>query len=95
MLIIILDMLQNLSTSVDNIGLQDVFKKFGTILSCKVAMSEDGTSKGYGFVQFDSEESANAAIEKLNGSTIGEKQMYVQFICASYFVGLCDYTQKV
>lgn len=82
-------MLQNLSASIDNMGLQDIFKKFGNILSCKVVVSEDGKSKGYGFVQFDSEESANAAIEKLNGSTIGEKQMYVQFVCASYFVGPC------
>lgn len=82
-------MLQNLSASVDNMGLQDIFKKFGNILSCKVVMSEDGKSKGYGFVQFDSEESANAAIAKLNGSTIGEKQMYVQFVCASYFVDPC------
>ncbi|KAF3441761.1 hypothetical protein FNV43_RR15676 [Rhamnella rubrinervis] len=68
---------KNLSTSIDNMGLQDIFKKFGNILSCKVAMSEDGKSKGYGFVQFDSGESANAAIEKLNDSIIGEKQMYV------------------
>ncbi|CAL0309912.1 unnamed protein product [Lupinus luteus] len=38
---------------------------------------KDGKSKGYGFVQFESEESANAAIEKLNGSTVGDKQIYV------------------
>lgn len=64
--------------SIDHSGLQDMFQKFGNVLSCKVAMSEDGKSKGYGFVQFESEESANDAIEKLNGSTVGEKQMYVQ-----------------
>ncbi|KAI8013428.1 Polyadenylate-binding protein 7 [Camellia lanceoleosa] len=40
-------------------------------------MSDDGKSKGYGFVQFDSEESANTAIEKYNGFSIGGKQMYV------------------
>ncbi|OMO84051.1 hypothetical protein COLO4_22263 [Corchorus olitorius] len=43
----------------------------------EVATSEDGRSKGYGFVQFETEESANAAIENLNGSTIGDKQIYV------------------
>ncbi|XP_015898573.3 polyadenylate-binding protein 7 isoform X2 [Ziziphus jujuba] len=69
--------IKNLSASIDNVGLQDMFKKFGNILSCKVVISEDGKSKGYGFVQFESEESANAAIDKLNGSTIGEKQIYV------------------
>lgn len=58
-------------------GLHDLFQKFGKILSSKVVMSEDGKSKGYGFVQFESEESANAAIEKLNGCTVRDKQMYV------------------
>ena len=74
---------QNLAESIDNAGLQDLFKKFGNILSCKVVMSDDGKSKGYGFVQFESEEPANAAIEKLNGSTIGDKQMYVKFCILS------------
>lgn len=66
---------QNLAESIDNAGLEDMFKKFGNILSSKVVMSEDGKSKGYGFVQFETEESANTAIEKLNGSTIDDKQM--------------------
>ncbi|XP_019424735.1 PREDICTED: polyadenylate-binding protein 7-like isoform X2 [Lupinus angustifolius] len=68
---------KNLAESIDNAGLEDLFKRFGNILSSKVVMSENGKSKGYGFVQFESEESANAAIEKLNGSTVGDKQIYV------------------
>ncbi|KAL5150116.1 Polyadenylate-binding protein 7 [Glycine soja] len=68
---------KNLAGSIDNAGLHDLFKKYGNILSSKVVMSEDGKSKGYGFVQFEWEESANNAIEKLNGSTVGNKQIYV------------------
>ncbi|XP_010050263.2 polyadenylate-binding protein 7 [Eucalyptus grandis] len=68
---------KNLADSVDNVGLKDVFKKFGEILSCKVAMSDDGKSRGHGFVQFDGEDSANAAIENLNGSDMGGKKIYV------------------
>ncbi|MED6182125.1 hypothetical protein PIB30_025678 [Stylosanthes scabra] len=68
---------KNLAESIDNAGLHDLFQKYGNILSSKVVMSEDGKSKGYGFVQFESEESANAAIEKLNGITVKDKQMYV------------------
>ncbi|PRQ43716.1 putative polyadenylate binding protein [Rosa chinensis] len=68
---------KNLSEGIDNVGLHDMFRKFGNVLSCKVAMFEDGKSKGYGFVQFESEESAIAAIDKLNGSTVGDKQLYV------------------
>ncbi|KAI3474625.1 hypothetical protein Pfo_029795 [Paulownia fortunei] len=68
---------KNLSDSIDSMMLQENFQKFGNILSCKVVTSHDGKSEGYGFVQFESENSANAAIEKLNGSSLGGKQMYV------------------
>lgn len=63
--------------SVDSVKLQEIFQQFGNIVSCKLAMFDDGKSKEYGFVQFESEESANAAIEKLNGVIVGGKQMYV------------------
>lgn len=61
--------------SVDNVALHEMFRKFGNIVSCKVATFEDGRSKGHGFVQFESQESANAAIHNLNGSILGDKQM--------------------
>lgn len=67
---------KNLSESVDNLGLQALFGKFGTVMSCKVATFEDGKSKGHGFVQFDSEDSANSATENLNGSLVHDKHMY-------------------
>ncbi|CAA0842927.1 Polyadenylate-binding protein 7 [Striga hermonthica] len=69
--------IKNLSESIDCIKLQEMFQKFGNILSCKVVTSDDGKSKGYGFVQFESENSAKAAIEELNGSTNEGKQMFV------------------
>jgi len=74
---------QNLAESIDNAGLYDLFEKYGNILSSKVVVYEDGKSKGYGFVQFESEEAANSAIEKLNGCTVGDKQMYVKLFIIS------------
>ncbi|KAL8504979.1 hypothetical protein ACS0TY_016252 [Phlomoides rotata] len=68
---------KNLSDSIDSVKLQEMFQKFGNILSCKVVTSDDGKSRGYGFVQFEFETSAKAAIENLNGLIIGEKEMYV------------------
>ena len=68
---------QNLSDSVDNASLQELFSKFGDVLSCKVAKNEDGASRGYGFVQFASQESADAAIENLHGSLFNDRKLYV------------------
>ncbi|XP_062213774.1 uncharacterized protein LOC133914768 [Phragmites australis] len=68
---------KNLSDSVDNASLQELFSKFGDVLSCKVARNEDGTSRGYGFVQFTSQEPADAAIENLNNSLFGDRQLHV------------------
>ncbi|KAL5975065.1 hypothetical protein ACLOJK_031741 [Asimina triloba] len=77
---------KNLNESINNVKLHDMFAKFGKILSCKVVMSQDGKSKGYGFVQFQSDESANAAIENANGSVVEGKQICNQHMSLSHFV---------
>ncbi|CAN6938209.1 unnamed protein product [Brassica oleracea] len=69
--------IKNLDVSIDNKALYDTFSTFGTILSCKVAMDVTGRSKGYGFVQFEKEETAEAAIDKLNGMLLNDKQVFV------------------
>ncbi|XP_042496164.1 polyadenylate-binding protein 2-like [Macadamia integrifolia] len=69
--------IKNLDKAIDNKALQDTFSVFGNILSCKIATDPSGQSKGYGFVQYDSEESAQNAIDKLNGMLMNDKQVYV------------------
>ncbi|XP_006651254.1 polyadenylate-binding protein 4-like [Oryza brachyantha] len=68
---------KNLNDSVDNGSIQELFCKFGDILSCKVARNEDGTSRGYGFVQFALQESADAAIENLNNFYFCHRRLHV------------------
>ncbi|KAM1002829.1 hypothetical protein ACFX2I_003226 [Malus domestica] len=69
--------IKNLDKAIDHKALHDTFSAFGNILSCKVATDPAGQSKGYGFVQFDNEEAAQKAIEKLNGMLLNDKQVYV------------------
>ncbi|BBN18032.1 polyadenylate-binding protein [Marchantia polymorpha subsp. ruderalis] len=69
--------IKNLDKTIDNKALFDTFSAFGSILSCKVATDSSGLSKGYGFVQFEQEEAASSAIEKVNGMLLNDKQVFV------------------
>ncbi|KAK6121421.1 hypothetical protein DH2020_044846 [Rehmannia glutinosa] len=69
--------IKNLDKDIDHKALHETFSSFGSILSCKVATNSSGQSMGYGFVQYASEESAQQAIEKLNGMLLNGKQVYV------------------
>ena len=53
----------------------DTFSLFGNILSCKVATDENGKSKGYGYVHYETGVSANMAIAKVDGMLIAGKQV--------------------
>jgi len=68
--------IKNLDKTIDNKALHDTFNVFGNILSCKVAM-EDGSSKGYGFVHYETAEAAENAIKHVNGMLLKDKKVYV------------------
>jgi len=69
--------IKNLDKSVDNKALYDTFSMFGNILSCKVSYDEHGNSKGFGFVHYETGESAQASIEKINGKLLNGKKLFV------------------
>ncbi|KAG6539154.1 hypothetical protein ZIOFF_004307 [Zingiber officinale] len=69
--------IKNLDKTIGNKGLHEIFCSFGNILSCKIATDAFGQSKGYGFVQFDQEEAAQNAINRLNGMLVNDKPVYV------------------
>jgi cold-inducible RNA-binding protein len=58
----------NLSYNVDGDKLNEMFSEFGTVESANVIIDRDsGRSKGFGFVEFSSDEEAQAAIAELDG----------------------------
>jgi len=59
--------------------LVEIFEKFGTIASAKVAMDkETGKSRGFAFVDMPNEEEAREAIDGLNDISLGKKPLVVK-----------------
>jgi cold-inducible RNA-binding protein len=57
----------NLTYSVSSSDLQEWFTPFGTVRSAQVIQDRDmGRSKGFGFVEMDTDGQAEAAIQGLN-----------------------------
>jgi cold-inducible RNA-binding protein len=68
----------NLSYSVRDSDLQDLFAAHGTVDSAQVIMDRDtGRSKGFGFVEMSSDQEAQAAISALNGKEVDGRNLTV------------------
>lgn len=68
----------NLSYSVTDDALMEAFSQFGTVESARVITDRDsGRSKGFGFVEMSSDQEAEAAIAKLNGSELSGRAINV------------------
>ncbi|TSC91718.1 MAG: RNA recognition motif-containing protein [Parcubacteria group bacterium Licking1014_17] len=58
----------NLPFSITDDGLRDLFSKAGTVVTASVITDRmSGRSKGFGFVEMETDEGAQKAIEILNG----------------------------
>ncbi|XP_017078287.1 polyadenylate-binding protein [Drosophila eugracilis] len=69
---------KNFTEEFDDEKLKEFFEPYGKITSYKVMSKEDGKSKGFGFVAFETTEAAEAAVKALNGKDMGEgKSLYV------------------
>ncbi|GFO39999.1 polyadenylate-binding protein [Plakobranchus ocellatus] len=68
--------IKNLDKSIDNKALYDTFSAFGNILLCKVMYDSGTKPRGFGFVSFEEPEAAEKAVQALNGTEMGGKQIY-------------------
>ncbi len=68
----------NLSYDVSSSDLETMLSEHGTVLSAEVIMDRStGRSKGFGFVEMDSDDDAQSAINALNGQDHGGRALTV------------------
>jgi hypothetical protein len=68
----------NLPYQVRDSDLEQAFGQFGQVTSAKVMMDrETGRSKGFGFVEMGSDAEAQAAVQGMNGQSMGGRSVVV------------------
>jgi len=68
----------NIAWGVSGDELEALFAQYGEVNSARIITDrESGRSKGFGFVEMATVDSANAAIEALNGNDFGGRDLRV------------------
>lgn len=68
----------NLPYSTTDAALKELFSPFGTVVSATVITDRNsGRSKGFGFVEFETEEAGNKAIEEMNNTEVEGRSLKV------------------
>lgn len=58
--------------------LRSLFASHGSVASAKIVNDRNtGSSRGFGFVEMTDDAQAQSAIQKLNGSSVGSRQIVV------------------
>lgn len=70
---------KNLDPNVNVKELHNHFAQVKPVLCAKVATNSEGNSLGYGYVQFEKKEDADAAFKALNGSKLKENEIQLSF----------------
>ncbi|HED09117.1 MAG TPA: RNA-binding protein [Caldithrix abyssi] len=68
----------NLSFDMTDEDLQQVFEEYGTVNKVNIIMDRDsGRSKGFGFVEMESSESGEKAVQELDGQEVKGRNLKV------------------
>ncbi|PIA47867.1 hypothetical protein AQUCO_01400454v1 [Aquilegia coerulea] len=67
---------KNFSETTTDEDLKKVFGNYGSITSAIVMRDGTGSSKGFGFVNFQNPDDAAIAVEKLNGTTVSDDKVW-------------------
>ncbi len=69
----------NLSFNTTEAELEETFSKSGTVVSVAIPTDrETGRKRGFGFVEMETKEMADAAVKEFNGQSIDGRQIVVK-----------------
>mmetsp|Transcript_26472 Transcript_26472/g.78931 ORF Transcript_26472/g.78931 Transcript_26472/m.78931 type:complete len:556 (+) Transcript_26472:149-1816(+) len=68
---------KNLDDTIDDVGLKELFEKFGSITSAAAPKDPNGKCKGFGFVCFQSPDEATKAVTEMHLKVVKGKPLYV------------------
>lgn len=69
--------IKNIEESVTDEDFTNLFEQYGPVVSATITRDENGKSRGFGFVNFASHESAAQAVDELNDKDFHGKILYV------------------
>ena len=69
--------IKNIDPEVTEEEFRQLFEKFGEITSATLSRDQEGKSRGFGFVNFSTHESAQAAVDEMNEKEIRSQKLYV------------------
>lgn len=68
----------NLPFNLGEEDLKEIFEEYGAVTEAKIISDKfSGRSKGFGFVEMDSDDEANNAIKELNNAEVGGRNIKV------------------
>ena len=68
----------NLPFNLGEEDLKEIFEEYGEVTSSKIISDKfSGRSKGFGFIEMDSDDEANNAIKELNNAEVGGRNIKV------------------
>ncbi|PWY95541.1 polyadenylate binding protein [Aspergillus sclerotioniger CBS 115572] len=69
--------IKNLDPEIEDDEFRKMFEVFGEITSATLSRDQEGKSRGFGFVNFSTHESAQAAVDEMNDKEIRTQKLYV------------------
>ena len=68
----------NLAFATDDASLAQIFQPIGNVSRAQVVTDrETGRSRGFGFVEMETDEAAQKAVQQLDGTTVGGRKIVV------------------